>query len=73
MVRSEVKLTPRQQRFIQFLVLTTGNAAAAARMAGYSARSAKEIAYQLLKQQKVKQAATRYFKQYNIDYDYFQY
>lgn len=72
MIRSEVKLTPRQQRFIQFLVLTTGNGAAAARMAGYSARSAKEIAHQLLKQSKVKQAATRLFKKYDIDYDYFQ-
>ena len=68
MVRSEVKLTPRQQRFIEFLLITMGNGAKAARMAGYSDRSAKEIAYQLLKEQKIRSAADRFFKRYDLDF-----
>jgi len=68
MIRSEEKLTPRQQRFIEFLLLTMGNGAKAARMAGYSDKSAKEIAYQLLKEHKVRQAANRLFKRYDINY-----
>lgn len=68
MIRSEEKLAPRQQRFVENLLLTMGNGAKAARMAGYSEKSAKEIAYQLLKEQKVRQAASRLFKRYDIDY-----
>ena len=68
MVRSEVKFTPRQQRFIEYLLLTMGNGAKSARMAGYSDRSAKEIAHQLLKEPKIRQAANRLFKRYDIDY-----
>ena len=68
MVRSEEKLTPRQQRFIEFLLITMGNGAKAARMAGYSDRSAKEIAYQLLKEQKIRSAADRFFKRYDLDF-----
>lgn len=71
MVISEERLTPRQQRFIEYLLLTMGNGAKAARMAGYSEKSAKEIAYQLLKEPKIRQAANRLFKRYDIDY--FQY
>jgi len=67
-VRSEVKLTPRQQRFIEFLLITMGNGAKAARMAGFSIRSAKEIAYQLLKEQKIRSAADRFFKRYDLDF-----
>ena len=60
MVRSDVKLTPRQQRFIEYLLLTMGNGAKAARMAGYSDRSAKEIAHQLLKEPKIRRAVKDY-------------
>ena len=64
------KLTPRQQQFLHFLILTSGNGAESARLAGYSERSAKEIAYKLLQQDKIKKEANRLFKRYNIDYDY---
>lgn len=52
------KLTPRQERFVQEY-LTDLNATAAARRAGYSARSADEFAYQLLRKPQIREAIER--------------
>jgi len=51
-------LTPRQRRFVAEYVVDL-NAAAAARRAGYSARSAKETAYDLLRRPAVQAAIAR--------------
>lgn len=64
----EGKIKPKQQRFIEYMVLSLGNAAESARRAGYSSRSAKEIGYQLRQNPIIAEELRRQYKQYGIDY-----
>lgn len=68
MIRSqEGKINPKQQRFIEYMVFTLGNGAQSARRAGYSPRSAKEIAYQLLQKPIIAEELRKQYKKYGLD------
>lgn len=54
-------LTTRQRRFVREYLATDGNAAEAARRAGYSPNSARTIAYRLLRDPDIQSALAQHF------------